>query len=182
VPAQPAANITNFQEASCWVNGANLYFNNPIDITDPQRRFGGGTGAYSAIPQGQGALSGSDIQVTDVVSFDVRVLVQGMTNIAPDPFVTLHSVTPSYYNGNPAFYNPTANTGPAVFDTWTSINDGLGNSYAQWNASGQATSIPLWNPNAQPPTGPIILAVQISIRIWDVKTNQTRQVTIVQAM
>jgi hypothetical protein len=31
-------------------------------------------------------------------------------------------------------------------------------------------------------TNPIILALQISIRIWDAKTNQARQVTIMQAM
>jgi prepilin-type N-terminal cleavage/methylation domain-containing protein len=42
------------------------------------------------------------------------------------------------------------------------------------------TSIPLWNPTTQ--QGPIIQALQITIRIWDQKTNQTRQVTIVQAM
>lgn len=185
VPAQPIAPPPsppdgNFLEASCWANGANLYFNNPIDITDPQRRFGGGVGAYTPIPQGLGALSGSDIQLTDVVSFDVRVLVQGMTG-GNDPFVTLFSVAPAFNNTNPNFF-PANAAGPAVFDTWTSINDGLGLSYAQWNVGGTATSIPLWNANAQPPAGPIILAIQISIRIWDLKTNQTRQVTIVQAM
>ncbi|HEY7309082.1 MAG TPA: prepilin-type N-terminal cleavage/methylation domain-containing protein [Gemmataceae bacterium] len=186
-PAQPIANAAQFLETSCWPNGANLYFNNPIDITDPQRRFGGGTGAYQSLVQqgATGALAGADIQLTDVISFDVRLLIQGVTpgvNAAsPDPFVTLFApllTTPvasgGYHNANPAF----PITGPLVFDTWSSINDGLGNSYAQWNVGGQATGIPLWNGTS----GPIIQAIQISIRIWDLKTNQTRQVTIVQAM
>ncbi len=186
------AQAANCLELSCWPNPANgfLYFNSPLDITDPQRRFGGGTGAFTPIPQGQGVLSGSDIQLTDVVSFDVRMLVSGISP-APDPFVSLFTTYPppsppnvnvfsspiNYLNGNPAF------GGTMVFDTWTSINDGLGNSYAQWNSPGTtnpnpATSIPLWNGTS----GPIIQAIQISIRIWDAKTNQTRQVTIVQAM
>jgi type II secretory pathway pseudopilin PulG len=179
-PQQPIANAPQFLEISNFSpDGVNLYFNSPLDVTSPQRRFGTATGAYAPIPQGLGALSGSDIQLTDVISFDVRVLVQGMTG-GNDPFVTLFNVTPAFYNNNPAYFNPTTNTGPAVFDTWSSINDGMGNSYAQWNVGGQATSIPLWDATNQ--TGPIILAVQISLRIWDLKTNQTRQVTIVQAM
>jgi len=74
-----------------------------------------------------------------------------------------------------------------VFDTWSSVNDSLNGpiGYQQWNLppnlqtpKNQGTSIPLWSGQS----GPIIQAIQISIRIWDSKTNQTRQVTIVQAM
>ena len=65
-----------------------------------------------------------------------------------------------------------------VFDTWSSLNDGLSN-YSQSSQPGTpGVTIPLWNGTS----GPIIQAIQISIRIWDYKTNQTRQVTIVQAM
>jgi hypothetical protein len=99
-------------------------------------------------------------------------------NAVGEPFVTLFQAPfTAYAHGNPAFFPANAN-GPAVFDTWTSINDGLGNSYATWNSPNLATSIPLWNGT----TGPLIQAIQISIRIWDQKTNQTREVTIVQAM
>jgi hypothetical protein len=180
VPQQPAGNLAQYQEVSCWANGGNLYFNGPIDITDPQRRFGGGVGTYTPIPQGQGSVSGSDIQLTNVLSFDVRVFSQHPAASAAfsEPFVTLFQAPfTSYAHGNPTFFPANAN-GPAVFDTWTSISDGLGNSYAQWNVAGQGTSIPLWNGT----TGPLIQAIQISIRIWDAKTNQTREVTIVQAM
>lgn len=189
--------IANFLETSCWGNPlsnppgstpGSLYFNSPIDITDPPRRYWGGDPIYTAIGTGLGTLSGSDIQLTDVVSFDVRMLFQGMTT-GTDPFVTLWqapftvlNTAGGLNNGNPSFWNVQTNLPSVmVFDTWTSINDGLSN-YSQWNTAGQATSIPLWNPNANPQSGPIIQAIQISIRIWDYKTNQTRQVTIVQAM
>jgi hypothetical protein len=79
-----------------------------------------------------------------------------------------------------------------VFDTWSILNDAIGPSYLQWNnTQGEAAGnvIPFWSiPSDQAsvptgaPTAPIIRAIQISIRIWDQKTNQTLQVTIVQAM
>jgi prepilin-type N-terminal cleavage/methylation domain-containing protein len=150
-------------------------------------------------------LSGADIQLNDVISFDVRLLVQGITPTGNDPFVTLltPATTPlqpinvttnppvflSYCNSNQAqntgqAFNPAFSflTGPMVFDTWTSVRDAI-NDYSTWNTASTAaapnyTAIPLWNGSS----GPIIQAVQISIRIWDYKTNQTRQVTMVQAM
>ncbi len=238
----PIGQAANCLELSCWANGTNLYFNSPVDITVPWRRFGmvpqntypGGL-LYATVPpymspfafsiwptpppQGDwvppnqtppptyipvpgipqpyypipyyptlaqqgatGTLFGADIQLNDVISFDVRVLVPGVTN-GNDPFVTLFTVAGNYYNANPAFYNPTnplANpSAPAVFDTWSSLNDGLSN-YSTWNQSGSLTSIPLWNSATL--SGPIIKAIQVTIRIWDFKTSQTRQVTIVQAM
>jgi prepilin-type N-terminal cleavage/methylation domain-containing protein len=230
-------------ELSCWQNGTNWYFNSPIDITVPWRRFGmasvptnpsmypGGLlylattnplapvwvppsatppvpPTYVPLPnvppvyplplyptlsqQGAvGTLPGADTQLNDVISFDVRVLVinpaTGLPEITngSDPFVTALTTASIYNNANPAFCNP-LNPGvnpsaPVVFDTWSSLNDGLSN-YSQWNVFGQLTSIPMWNQISVPPRGPIIQAIQISIRIWDFKTNQTRQVTIVQAM
>lgn len=279
-------------ELSCWGNptsnilipGTNvpgsLYFNNPMDLTAPSRRFGmvpynssnaatqagllygvpvplfplpiwplmsppapSGTWVpptnpaqfaqplyYPYAPPGgpllapyyptmyqqgaTGALVGADIQLTDVVSFDVRLLVtdKAGTPIAVpgsvDPFVTMLSYNPSInpplnnnvfaafmnsavpYPLNPAFFAhnpaPTAGgptlLGPAVFDTWSSINDGLSN-YSTWNTASTAATAnyaaaPLWNGTS----GPIIKAIQITIRIWDQKTSRSRQVTIVQAM
>jgi hypothetical protein len=252
-----------FAEVSSWanpqpsslLNAGNLYFNNPIDLTVPTRRFGmtptnysgpnnGGapapanpagvplsffTGfppasylwpnglawnyfgvaqmpAYPTLAQlGANGIAGADIQLTNVVSFDVRLLVSG---IAPssgslDPFVTLLTPTnpllPANNTTNPPLfgsygnqapqvpgqaYNPQFNmiTGPMVFDTWSNLNDVLSN-YSQWNVSSTVaapnpTAIPMWNGSS----GPIIQALQITIRIWDQKTNQTRQVTFVQAM
>ena len=181
-PAQSIAAISTFQEISCWPNAAtgSIYFNSPIDITDPLRRFWGGAAPYTPIAQGQGVLSGSDIQLTDVVSFDVRVLVPGVTSaITPnDQFVSLFdlSMLTAYPTTNPNY------TTQRVFDTWSSLNDGtpqpLGTNFSGWNTAGEATSLPMGCGT----NGPIIQAIQISLRIWDYKTNQTRQVTVVQAM
>jgi prepilin-type N-terminal cleavage/methylation domain-containing protein len=139
--------------------------------------------------QGSAALAGSDIQLNDVISFDVRIYDPTVPPNGTDPFVTLFTAAESYYNGNPAVYNPTNPSlnpsAPAVFDTWTSINDNDGinlTNYSNWSTFGTLTSIPMWKGAGPLGTGPSIKAIQITIRLWDYKTNQTRQVTIVQAM
>ena len=190
VPTQTIAGLPPAQviELSCWPNGANWYFNNPMDLTVPARRFGFGNPAnFQTIAEELGTnsniLAGSDIQLTDVVSFDVRLLPVGASG-SPDPFVTLSQPPFNAYTYSPP--PPPWPTVGVVFDTWSSVNDGLSN-YSQWNLPLAAqdpkipgTTIPFWN--ATDKSGPIILAIQISIRIWDSKTNQTRQVTIIQAM
>ncbi len=165
---------------SYWTNGGNLYFNSPIDITVPQRRVLGIQGYqianYSPLPAASGTLYGSDIQLTNVVSFDVRLLAADAPATV-DPFVTLFQAP---FTTNYTYTAPTWYTKGMAFDTWSSVNDGLHN-FSAWNTPGTpSVSIPFWNATTQ--KGPIILAIQISIRIWDEKTNQTRQVTIVQAM
>jgi prepilin-type N-terminal cleavage/methylation domain-containing protein len=234
--ANPLNPLLSCLELSCWGNPAppqpppspptvvspgSLYFNSPIDLTVPQRRFGGGNplnfmslaAELGNLGVSNPTLAGSDIQLNDVVSFDVRMLVPDIANEInalslrgfQDPFVTMFTTYlpptpaspppppantnvftyPVNYVTNPA-YNP-ATGGPMVFDTWSSVNDSLNGplGYQQWNLPpnqqtppNQGTTIPLWSGTK----GPIIQAIQIQIRIWDAKTNQTRQVTIVQAM
>lgn len=147
-----------------------LYFNNPTDLTVPERRFG-------MLPQPQSygmasnyqplqdlanlALSpadyqrGSDLLLTDVLSFTVRVLSQ---DIDPYNFTDLKPLTG---------LNPLGIPWPPVriFDTWSSVQDELYTYYG--------TSAPM----------PIrINALQITLRVYDLKTQQTRQVTIIQDM
>lgn len=208
-PIAYAPNAASCLELSAWNNGGNLYFNSPSDLTVPGRRFGGGNPAafttisqdLAALGQANPTLSGADIVLTDVVSFDVRVLPMYPAGTAPanavDPTESLTSLSASFNNGNPNY------AGMAVFDTWSSLKDSL-SDYSDWNGNGAGTSIPMWNAGSlsyapgypNPPSfagnttnpitltgsGPIIQAIQISIRIWDSKTNQTRQVTMVQAM
>jgi hypothetical protein len=182
VATQPAANASQFYEVSYWTNGGNLYFNSPIDITVPQRRVLGIQGyqiaGYSPLPAASGTLYGSDIQLTNMVSFDVRMLSTSISSAAiSEPFVTLYQPPFTTYTYTP----PSWYVKGRAFDTWSSVNDGLGPNYSTWNTPGQpGVTIPFWNSNTQ--KGPIIQAIQITIRIWDQKTNQTREVTIVQAM
>jgi len=214
----PIGLIGNFQEMSCWAGATNIYFNSPVDITVPQRRFGYNPAgnafppnAFTPIPAGippaVNPLFGSDIQLNDVVSFDIRLLpmlpvgaVVSATQ-AIDPFVTLFEPPFStIFNIAPYTYLAPPGTAGMVFDTWSSLTDGI-NDYSQWNSAGTPTGprIPFWTTTpltyqypgtglgqtiTTPTTGsgPIIKAIQVTIRIWDYKTNQTRQVTIVQAM
>jgi prepilin-type N-terminal cleavage/methylation domain-containing protein len=222
-------NNTNYAqclELSCWNNGGSLYFNSPTDLTAPQRRccgignpLGGGSLAAAFTTSTQDlstlgipnpTLAGADIQLTDVVSFDVRVLtpdtLAATLNVAQnthlpfiDPFVTLGTINVlgnTYFNPNSKYQYTSplwvSTTSAMVFDTWSSLNDAIGPNYLQWNntqAGSAGNVVPFWSiPSDQvsvptgAPTAPIIQAIQITIRIWDQKTNQTRQVTIVQAM
>jgi hypothetical protein len=209
-PALPAtpANLAACLELSCWTDkDGNLYFNSPMDLTVPGRRFGGGKPTQfttiatelRALGQSNPTLAGADIQLTDVVSFDVRVLAQGILILPNQPppidrFVTLYEPPFTRVTGgiiglvSGYIYTNSLGLPPAAkaFDTWTSVHDSL-NDYSLWYQSGHPTSMPLLaSEMLLTPVilgrGPIIQALQISIRIWDAKTNQTRQVTIIQAM
>ncbi len=146
-----------------------LYFNDPMDLTIPQRRFGmhprrdGGiptapAATYPILAETYPAVGGSDVVLTDVLSFDIRVRVRGGAE-----FTDLSAFGPG---DNPVFAG-----GPArVFDSWSQRSDEK-YDYAGWNLPGTPQSVPLrLTPEA----------VQISIRLWHPKTQRTRQVTIVQ--
>jgi hypothetical protein len=100
-----------------------------------------------------------------------------------NPFVDLFDPSIDAYNhGNALLFNA---NGPRVFDTWSSAAATLpALDYSSWSVPGSPKSIPLWKGNA--PTdnlkGPILRAIQITIRVWDVKTAMTRQITVVQAL
>jgi type II secretory pathway pseudopilin PulG len=144
---------------------------------------------YSDLPQPSNpalALQGADVLLSDVLSFDIAVLVPGASdfvdlyNSAPMAGSDPGAPIPNSSRRNPLFYHPQNNpNGPAVFDTWSSLNDSMKQNnppdlrydYSQWNTSGNATSVPLV---IRP------LAVRIQLRVWDLKTQQTRQITIIQ--
>lgn len=169
---------------------------------------------HPALP-GDTGLRGADVLLTDVISFDVRVLTDetyNRINTRPDidPFVDLFdsiarvTLDPSTGGATPpvsglqqsrnSAFRPLPGTygtptpyydGPAVFDTWTSRNDG---TYDYRELQGTPPN-PLW----MAPTGlainsmaaPLqirIIALQITLRVWNPKTQQTRQVTLVQYM
>jgi prepilin-type N-terminal cleavage/methylation domain-containing protein len=145
-------------------------------------------------------LAGEDLVLTNVISFDVKLAFDetagnfvdlwGYTDAASKSWAGNPPQPPQqmflYYSG-PAIGPPTTaqaqnqnlafgqgpNGGPRVFDTWSSYFDGTYN-YTGWNApQANYTSIPLsFNPKA----------IQIIIRIWDDKTESSRQITIVQDM
>jgi prepilin-type N-terminal cleavage/methylation domain-containing protein len=202
VPAiAAAANLTNYLETSAYAdpsNATNLYFNGPADLTMPARRFARTRGTlsgengprltaagalpaantYSSLAAQGAALSvqGSDLVLTDVISFEVQVLLFGQLK-----FVPVGDASVQAYNtlGNTFF--PT--TGPSyLFDTWSQFKDNV-YDYSQWNlttATNKRSIIPLYQ-NAAGQTIRVV-AVKVILRAWDERTNQTRQVTIVQAL
>jgi hypothetical protein len=112
------------------------------------------------------SVDGSDILLTDVVSFEVKVIVPSSTSTIPsvstsDPSVTgpckILGLNDIQLPGNPP-------PGLRIFDTW--------------------------DYGALPPSQPIIpssapmqisiMGLEITIRVYDFKTQQTRQITIVK--
>ncbi len=101
--------------------------------------------------------------MTNVLSFEVSVLLAGTTT-----FVSLQdsSVT-SLYNGGATY-----GANQVVFDTWSGgVDENL--DYRTWATPGTPQSLPL-KLN--------ITAIKVTIRIWDSRTNQTRQTSVIVDM
>jgi hypothetical protein len=107
-------------------------------------------------------LQGADVLLSDVVSFEVKVLLPGANE-----FIDLFD--PRVPTNNPIFRG---NNSPRVFDTWSSVKDDT-YDYSNWSSPNSPVSVP---------SQIRILALQIALRVWDRKTQQTRQITLVQEM
>ena len=122
--------------------------------------------------------------MTDVLSFEVRVLPflpNGQTN--GPRFVNLFDTdlsTAALNNSNKNYPNG-ASTTARIFDTWSNMQEKPQAAptttptfdYSAYATVGQSQTIPF-------PTSVRIMAIQVIIRVWDVKTEQTRQITIAQ--
>jgi prepilin-type N-terminal cleavage/methylation domain-containing protein len=163
-----------------------------------------GSTGYPAFPSGYSKFS-EDIVLTDVISFDVRVLIPGATDFT-DLFTT--TPTPStipnlasyatylnagkYYPQNPAYlFVPAAGsatlsglttpTGTLVFDTWSQGIGGTGMTYYNYTVWNETTAGTGTGSYAYAPLQVPILAIKVSIRIWDSKSETARQVSIIQS-
>jgi type II secretory pathway pseudopilin PulG len=124
-----------------------------------------------------------DIVMNDVLSFDVAILLEGITQ-----FVHLdHPSVQAFNAGNPNY--PPA--GPVfAFDTWTSGRYGQfdygaiddpntpPNNLPRWRRPGTFTCIPLYRNAAGQEIR--IKAIRVTLRIWDSKSQFTRQVSMIQ--
>jgi hypothetical protein len=171
----------------------------PLPVTDP-------TYAGQFIPRGAGQplladytdKRVDDVIATDVLSFDIQILLAGNTE-----FVHLDHPSVRLYSGwlndpNPAqqsrfcnrAYPWRSDAGPYVFDTWSAERVGryaYGGTNAAapaWSQPGTFATIPLFRRrnNAGQYIGPPIriLAIKVTLRIWDPKTTLTRQTTMIQ--
>jgi type II secretory pathway pseudopilin PulG len=138
------------------------------------------------------AQAGDDLILPDVISFDVKALYTKLSeaNSSPVP----HATT-DYFRDLPvaasnsvfsAIISPTgATAGVRVFDTWSqnppSTQNGLNAYGANWSIVGTPLTIPgAVNGTAVDQIN--IKALQITIRVWDAKTQRTRQITLIQNM
>jgi type II secretory pathway component PulJ len=147
------------------------------------------------------SLQGADLLIDDVISFDVSVLVGSTPNgatpsfIIPD-FINLFDYDPvnnldptrpvrdrlAAVRTNTSFYRPrgvqTTAVNPAVFDTWSWQRNDI-YDYSNWDpdlAGGAGVS------TASVPLKIRILAIRITLRVWDQKSQQARQITLTQDM
>ena len=197
-PPYPAntSKMPYYENFSCKSNAGTIYFNSPSDLTMPNYRM------VSGVPNT--LYANSDLLMTDVISFDVRILPDSSLN----DFLLVSSLSSTFYR-----YNQNSNTQapPCIFDTWTTGNDGtqydLGDfSTGVWQPTAwdsnninytpmgtgvnPATLIPIWNHNRSGMAGNIftpnkglrINAIQVSIRIWDEKSQKAREFKIIQRL
>lgn len=174
-----------------------VVFNQPADVTAPWKRFGNRGAAPSALPNFKAYAdptglndvgNNSDLLLTNVISFDVRII-----NDSNLDFLHLYEAGGGALSGPYApYYNaPYADTSTSkfIFDTWTmersqdpSKNYDLGNfSAGPWQpATGisGAYQVPFWNGITN--KGIKINAIQITIRVWDDKSSQARDFVLIQ--
>lgn len=192
-PVEIEASDPNFLEISAWRTATSgpVQVNGPKTATAPMRRIGANpaspVGAFPAtgvrtLTEQVGnntshPLAASDLLLTNVTNFEIKVIWEPAPGgSAPQP------VNPSPpMQGNPDYpfdRLPTGNNsafpGPTevVFDTWSkrSSTNAL-EDFTNWNVPGDQKFIPL---------RVRVRAIQIELRIWDVKSQQTRQITIIQ--
>jgi len=195
IPNIAAPNLDPFNLFSHYVDSSGkVVFNQPSDVTAPWKRFGNrGVApsslpnffAYSADPTRPDVGNNSDLILTNVISFDVRII-----NDSNLDFLHLYEsgagALSSYTNYNVP-YADTVNS-KIVFDTWTMErsqdplkNYDLGDlSTGKWQPTvlGGFSNykVPFWNGT----TGIKINAIQITIRVWDDKSSQARDFVLIQ--
>ena len=194
IPNIAAPNLDPFNLFSHYVDSSGkVVFNQPSDVTAPWKRFGNrGVApsslpnffAYAADPNRPDVGNNSDLILTNVISFDVRII-----NDSNLDFLHLYEAgagaLSTYINYNVP-YADTVNS-KIVFDTWTMErsqdplkNYDLGDlSTGKWQPTTGGVSnykVPFWNGT----TGIKINAIQITIRVWDDKSSQARDFVLIQ--
>ena len=203
-PVDNATNRDGFSELSFHPEPTTiLKFNSPNDLTVPWKRMGNRSLNYlgnrtgplfSEFPNTSIKVN-TDIIATNVISFDVKLL----TDLRYDYEDLTTILSQGSYSAYPPFNNyaiANGNTTLRVFDTWTTDQGNAANSIPKYdfgfwnnitgkwqpsgNTAGNNSLIPVWNVTNN--TGLNIKAVQISLRIWDQKSNTAKMFVVVQKL
>jgi hypothetical protein len=196
-PVEIEAADPNYLEISAWRTAiaGPVQVNGPKSATVPLRR----TGAHPSQPHGpyfnlinsqneiprlidrlggntNHPLAASDLLLTNVTDFEIKVLWEPAPGGNP-PWLGINP--PAQTPGNPDYpfdrLPPSGNTAfpqatERIFDTWSkrpsanAIED-----FTNWQSGPK-----------QIPLRIRVRAIQIELRIWDVKSQQSRQITIIQ--
>jgi len=197
----PVATAAIKEEISCETSTGT--FNKPSDLTVPWKRMGNRTlnhlgnrvGPLFSEFVNPSSKVNTDIIATNVISFDVKLL----TDLRYDYEDLTTILSQSSYSAYPPVSNYAIANGNAairVFDTWTTDQGNAANSIPKYdfgfwnnitgkwqpsgNTAGNNSLIPVWN--ATNNTGLNIKAVQISLRIWDQKSNTAKMFVVVQKL
>jgi type II secretory pathway pseudopilin PulG len=185
-------------EISHVISGGQVFYNTSADVVFPSRRLNSGLLGHLGTPTAlAGNAAGDDLLLSNVISFEVKPTWEdseqmherirqrtppwpATSTFSPSPDIPALGGTPPNFDWPFSYLPPqTMNTTrPFVFDTWGKRQDPV----TTQNLSG-------WNPLNDPTTGqnanyvPLrvnIKALQIRIRVWDPKTEQTRQISFTQ--
>lgn len=197
----PVATAAIKEEISCETSTGT--FNKPSDLTVPWKRMGNRTlnhlgnrvGPLFSEFVNPSSKVNTDIIATNVISFDVKLL----TDLRYDYEDLTTILSQGSYSAYPPVSNYALANGNAairVFDTWTTDQGNAANSIPKYdfgfwnnftgkwqpsgNTAGNNSLIPVWN--ATNNTGLNIKAVQISLRIWDQKSNSAKMFVVVQKL
>ena len=204
----PVATAAIKEEISCETSTGT--FNKPSDLTVPWKRMGNRTlnhlgnrvGPLFSEFVNPSSKVNTDIIATNVISFDVKLL----TDLRYDYEDLTTILSQGSYSAYPPVLNYALANGNAairVFDTWTTDQGGpayppnpppnppnnlpiydLGTfQNSKWAPSANLANpsfIPVWNRAKS--TGLNIKAVQISLRVWDQKSNTAKMFVIVQKL
>jgi prepilin-type N-terminal cleavage/methylation domain-containing protein len=139
------------------------------------------TWTYPTLGEENPALEGNDLLLPDVISFEVKIATSSISD-----FVDLPTSSTNDMFRDQAASGPAPRFRPHVFDTWTRVVDGYyfdstGRSldYSRWRESTIRAPSTTFNP-LHAPNYSTIFALKITLRVWDVKTLQARQITIIQ--
>ncbi|MBY0231422.1 MAG: prepilin-type N-terminal cleavage/methylation domain-containing protein [Gemmataceae bacterium] len=170
-------------------NAASTQVNDPVRVTLPAFRWNATGDVNPASPTYSRRVAGfpdgtypdtslMDIVLPDVISFEVRVLLQSQVDNNDFEFVDLSDARVQAFAAGSTVYPA---SGAFCFDTWT--NQAVGTfSYAGWQAPGTAATIPLYKPVGALAAPIRIRAIQATLRIWDHKHQIARQMTMIQDM
>jgi hypothetical protein len=207
-PTSPINNGEYLQIGSWPYSSPQPYaINTQYTVTAPIRRFGvqnvpaatyqNPITRYEDQPPAVGnsnhPLVGADLMLTDVTNFAVKVLWEtDPTSTTPIPQPTANPDYP--FDTLPPSNNSAFTGNKRIFDTWSRLIDAPGGTPAAddyGSTRPSSGSEPGWNSGYAtgssfiPQSIPLkvrVRGIQIEMRIWDVKSKQSRQVTIIQDM